>query len=339
VERFAQALESISADRKRGAALLADETQAALEELALGLKWDRPAEDRARLRSAVDEIRRCRPAMASPGCRARRWLAEVERKLDAAPGTGTAADELRRRLSDVSRRIGEQRNAALKGMVDHARELLAGSRRLLTFSRSSTVERLLREALPPEAEVAICESRPAMEGRELAAELADQGRSVTLIGDAQAGIFLQDADFLLLGCDAVIRGTQQGSHVHFPPGMEEGGRSLAQFAPPDLWVVNKAGSLALCLLARHHGVPVHVAAEACKFSADPLCIEALPEEHDPAEIWPELPHLAANPVLEAFPGGLVRGYISARGFLSRRGAGELLEEDARAFAAYLESGS
>jgi hypothetical protein len=100
----------------------------------------------------------------------------------------------------------------------------------------------------PGLSVIVCESRPLCEGVTLARRLAAAGLDVTLVTDAQAGVFVREADAVLLGADAV---TPQG-------------------------VVNKAGSLLLALAARAAGVPVLAVATTLKVSPGPVADVALP---------------------------------------------------------------
>lgn len=53
--------------------------------------------------------------------------------------------------------------------------------------------------------VVVCESRPLNEGATLANTLADAGVDVTLITDAQAGMFVGRADIVLVGADSLTQ--------------------------------------------------------------------------------------------------------------------------------------
>jgi translation initiation factor 2B subunit (eIF-2B alpha/beta/delta family) len=82
----------------------------------------------------------------------------------------------------------------------------------------------------------------------MARRLAAAGINVTLITDAQAGVFVEQADVVLLGADAVT-----------PDG-----------------VVNKVGSRLLALAAKAAGVPVVAVTECLKISPGPVSAVALP---------------------------------------------------------------
>lgn len=53
----------------------------------------------------------------------------------------------------------------------------------------------------------VCESRPLFEGVRLAKQLQRSGACVTVITDAQAGLFMDNADCVIVGADAI---TEQG---------------------------------------------------------------------------------------------------------------------------------
>eukprot|EP00775_Hariotina_reticulata_P014735 gene14735-14903_t len=82
----------------------------------------------------------------------------------------------------------------------------------------------------------------------MAQRLAAAGLDVTLITEAQAGVFIEDADLVLLGADAVT-----------PAG-----------------VVNKVGSKLLALAAKAAGVPVVAVTDSLKISPGPVSAVALP---------------------------------------------------------------
>lgn len=100
----------------------------------------------------------------------------------------------------------------------------------------------------PGISVIVCESRPLCEGVVMAQRLAAAGLQVTLITDAQAGAFVEEADLVLLGADAVT-----------PAG-----------------VVNKVGSKLLALAAKAAGVPVVAVTDSLKVTPGPVAQVALP---------------------------------------------------------------
>lgn len=87
----------------------------------------------------------------------------------------------------------------------HAAEGLQDYTSIITNSYSSAVKETLlhRYRMGGKLKVFVAESRPGLEGVTLARELAAEGINVTVITDAQVGIFAQRVDAVLVGCDAI----------------------------------------------------------------------------------------------------------------------------------------
>lgn len=94
---------------------------------------------------------------------------------------------------------------AVSESARHAAEAIAGYHSILTISYSSAVKEalIMRAATEAPLSVIVAESRPGLEGFTLAKELAAAGINVTLITDAEIGLFVEDSDCILVGCDAV----------------------------------------------------------------------------------------------------------------------------------------
>lgn len=119
-----------------------------------------------------------------------------------------------------------------------AAEALANYRVILTGSYSSAVrDALVLRSQSGPLEVIVAESRPGLEGVALARDLAKQGIRVSVITDAQAGIFVPQADAVLVGCDAITE---------------------------DDAVWNKAGTSLLALAAQMSSVPCFAVTQTLK---------------------------------------------------------------------------
>jgi len=134
---------------------------------------------------------------------------------------------------------------------------LAKLKSIITISRSGTVLELLKllQKHKKNIKVVICESRPKLEGRLSAIELAKIGIQAELITDAMMGIYVPKVDAAIIGTDSILRSGN---------------------------VVNKAGSYALALLCKEHKKPFYVVAASSKFS-NKNAFRLLKE--DPKEIW------------------------------------------------------
>ena len=173
----------------------------------------------------------------------------------------------------------------------------AGPLRLVTISFSRSVAIVIdavRRARP--IRVSCSESRPALEGRRLAAQLASAGVPVTCFGDAAIGHALAAADAVVFGADAV--------------GPE--------------WFLNKSGTRMLAAAAAQQGVPVYVAATRDKFVSHAVGARLVVGEGAAPEVWDGPPPgvEVRNPYFESTPLDLVTGIISDVGVL---GAGMVPE--------------
>jgi translation initiation factor 2B subunit (eIF-2B alpha/beta/delta family) len=176
--------------------------------------------------------------------------------LDAAsrPGpvseVGNAATEAARSFAFAL----EKRSAAV---ADRAAALLPPDGDVLTLSASSTVIRaLLRDAPAARRRVVVLEGRPLFEGRDAARALAAAGVPVLFAVDAAAGTLVEQCGAVLLGADSI----------------------------GDVGVVNKVGSRALALAARHAGVPLLVAADVTKI-LPPAFPQHLADDRPGDQVW------------------------------------------------------
>ena len=137
--------------------------------------------------------------------------------------------------------------------------------------------------------VTCSESRPALEGRRLAAQLAATGTPVTYFGDAAIGHALRSADAVIVGADAIA----------------------------SFWFLNKSGTRMLAAAAAQQGVPMYVAATRDKFAGPELAARLTVRSGDPGEIWAEPPAGVdvRNPYFESIPLDLVTAVISDIGVL------------------------
>jgi translation initiation factor eIF-2B subunit delta len=192
-----------------------------------------------------------------------------------------------RRAEEAARRFIEKTERAIRDASLHAAGLIKDNSTVLTHSRSSTVVRAFRAALRDGRafRVIATESRPLLEGRRLASELADCGSAVTLIADAAAALFMDQIDFVLVGADTIT--------------------------PHHL--VNKTGTRMIALAAAERSVPVYGLADAAKF----IDFSADEAARDPNELWADAPAGVGiiNRYFEPVPIGLFTRIITEEGAL------------------------
>jgi len=137
--------------------------------------------------------------------------------------------------------------------------------------------------------VACSESRPALEGRRLAAQLASLEIPVTCYADAAIGHALNDGDAVIVGADAIA----------------------------SEWFLNKVGTRMLAAAASQRGLPVYVVASRDKFVSAVLAERLVVREEASSEIWSEPPAgvTVRNPYFERTPLDPVTAVISDIGVL------------------------
>jgi len=130
-------------------------------------------------------------------------------------------------------------------------------RSVLTLSRSGTVLGILKLWYKKNKtfKVVVCESRPKLEGRLMANELAAEGIKIKLITDAMMNLYVQNVDAVIIGADTVL---SNGN------------------------VVNKAGSKALALLCKEYKRPFYVVTAQSKYSRKKTYRS---KSENPDEVW------------------------------------------------------
>jgi translation initiation factor 2B subunit (eIF-2B alpha/beta/delta family) len=170
--------------------------------------------------------------------------------------------------------------------------LLEGdTRRIVTCSRSAIVEASIGALGLP----ALCaESRPGLEGRAMAAALARESVSVTVVSDAAIASDLAPGDVVLVGADAVAAD----------------------------WFINKAGTGQLCAAAILAGIPAYVVSGREKCVAPAIASALTLRVDDPGTLWADPPGGVAvhNPLFERVALDRVAAIVTDAGVL----AGEMI---------------
>ncbi len=254
----------------------------------MGFAEAEPADDvealRAHLIGFAAELGEQRPSMTAIHNLVARWregVADYDGDLDG----------LRRYAVEQARSVRTWADAATDATVRAAVQRIPEGSRLFVHSSSSTVLRVLERMSGMGISAIVTESRPGLEGWNVAASLARQGVPVTYITDAQAGLFMYEADLVLFGADSVLA---------------------------DGALVNKAGSLLIALAAREANVPVLVAAESFKCTG--LTAEGAElEEKSGSELRPPpVPGIRSrNVYFDITPRPLISTYISNENLSSR----------------------
>lgn len=299
----AEDIERLRLDRAHGASWLAREAVRSLARAAEACPAETPAEFLSYLHRTARALTSARPSMAPLTNLVAQALDQV---ITGAKGASVATlRRLTRSAAEDAARFSEE---AVVAAAAHAREYLRGD--VLTHSYSATAIAALASARARVRRVLVTESRPLYEGRGAAQELAAAGLKVSLITDAQAGVFVPQVQAVAVGADSVL---DDGS------------------------VVNKAGTYLLALAALAARVPFYVISETLKIAPWPADTVQL-EEKAAREVAAGLPGdvQARNVYFDRTPARLVTALVTEQGTLSRREVRRLAQRHRRRFASLSE---
>jgi ribose 1,5-bisphosphate isomerase len=242
-------LAALGADRRSGAAELAERAAALVEAFCRGQRRRDPRLPYA-LSALAEATLAAHPAMAP--------LLNLANLIQlAAEADGHALPTLRRSLAAYRR----ERQQAAKAIARRFARQVPRRATVLTYSYSSTVLAALAAARSRLARVIVSEGRPGYEGRVVAERLARMRVGVTLVSDAALSAQVEAADLVVVGADAVLARAY----------------------------VNKVGTRPLQAQARARRQPFFVLADASKFLPAGLAgfhrLEAAPGE----ELWQDAP--------------------------------------------------
>ncbi len=202
---------------------------------------------------------------------------------------GKACDKFVKRIAEAKQKIGEIGSKRIRS-----------GDRILTLCRSTTVLAILQKVVEQgkKIEVFVAESRPDLEGRLLANQVAELGIPVTLITDFAARIFLPDTDILLAGGEAIAA---NGA------------------------IVSKVGTATLAELCHDARVRVLIAVGSYKFSHETILGRLITlEEGNPGQVVPadEInPQITIrNPLFDVTGHEHIDAFITEQGIIPPQGA-------------------
>ena len=278
---FKQDIAAIREDRTRGASELARRCLAILADAALNIPAQQPAELRRRLQEQAHCLAAVRPSMAPIQNLLQRWC----RELENMPVDGLAV--ARRYAADHALSLSQSSQQAVTMIAGYAADLLGSGKTLMTHSLSSTLLAVCRLLKDHNLHMIITESRPLEEGRRLAATLSAWAVPTIYITDAQMGLFVGQADAVLVGADSVLS---------------------------DGAVLNKSGTYLLALAARDQGVPFYVCCESFKLREQETAeLEEMAVTELQTPPWSGVTR--RNIYFEITPARLVSGWINEHGII------------------------
>jgi translation initiation factor 2B subunit (eIF-2B alpha/beta/delta family) len=274
---FQAALDAFSADREQGASELARRALRILAGSASVIPATTGGELWALLEEQANSLAAARPSMAPVNNLLSRWLYGLRKHSEwELPQMRSAAIEQAEELIRHS-------ETAVLDVAQRTARYLGPGRTLFTHSFSSTVAAVFEQLREQSVRAIITESRPLQEGYLLAGELSEWGIPATLITEAQAGLFIGEADAVVMGADSLL---------------------------PDGSLVNKAGSYLVALAAQEQKVPFYVCCESFK-RRSPEMGEPLLEEMEPVELGaPRFEGVEVkNCYFDITPSKLISGWI------------------------------
>lgn len=255
-------LKALVHDHQSGAREIGQRLLEILQRQATQSKADSPTTLAEELFDTAVKVVRSKPEMAVVFNLVDRVFRTLEEKEDAADDVGTLRMETLAILSNES----DAQQRRLESAARRAADRIQNGDVVVTHSRSSTVLRAFEMARDDEKlfDVILLESRPLLEGRTLAEELARKQIPVRLLVDAAVRTAVEGADRVVVGADAV---TASG-------------------------LVNKVGTHPLAVCARDAGVPVDAVAETTKAwrrASDPELGLRTAKTREPREVWDRPP--------------------------------------------------
>jgi translation initiation factor eIF-2B subunit delta len=248
--QFEQSIRKVAPEQRFGAVRLAEIATDILQRRAGTGEAASPDAFRQELLATGWEIIRQRPTLAPLV----NLVSNVLWKIEQAE----TPRELRASVASVTHDFKRQLRQAAILVAEGVLSLIAEGSTIVTLSYSTTVQYALAHAARTgrHFQVIVAESRPICEGRQTAAELAEQGISVVLTTDLAAVAAISQAQLVLVGADML---THRG-------------------------VVNKTGTQLMASVARQAGVACYSLCSSAKFL--PATYQIPPFESDPsAELW------------------------------------------------------
>ena len=172
-------------------------------------------------------------------------LRYVVSEVQQSASQGASVEELKKVVSDSAIGFDRKLEESIRQIAEIGARRLKGGDVIVTHSYSSSVLAILKKAHQQgkRLKVFVTETRPELEGQDVARELASEGIDTTLIIDSAVSHFIEDSDKVMVGAEAVAA---NGA------------------------IVNKIGTAMIAAVAQRARVRVFVAASTFKFSPETM---------------------------------------------------------------------
>ncbi len=295
-----EVIEAIKDMTIRGAPAIGAAAAMGLALAAKHCKASSMEEFKERLKEVAKAIENTRPTAYNLTWALRRVLRVMDR--------AQSLDEARRLVVEEAIKIADEDVEVNKAIGRVGVALLRDGCTVLTHCNAGSLATVgygtalapIREALRRGIKVKVIatETRPKLQGARITSfELKLDGVPVKVITDNMVAYVMQKGavDLVLVGADRVLR---------------------------DGHVVNKIGTLAIAIIAKHFNVPLYVAAPTSTFDLDTDVDNVVIEERD----WREVAYIGGcrllprgvevlNPAFDITPPDLITGFITEKGVL------------------------
>jgi ribose 1,5-bisphosphate isomerase len=249
-------VDDIRIRQMRGGTVVTHAALEALRSAALKTKATSSKQFLAELRDNVNYLTKIRAASIPLSNSLRFVMTDVQQAADR----GAFIKELQNILVSSSRDFDRKLEESVREIAQIGARRIKEGDVIMTHSYSSSVIAILKKAHQQHKrpKVFVTETRPELEGRDVARELAADGIDVTLIIDSAVSHFIEDSDKVLIGAEAVAA---NGA------------------------IVNKIGTATIAAVAQRARVRVYAAASTYKFSPETMLGELIEiEERDPSYV-------------------------------------------------------
>ena len=240
----------------RGGTIVTHAALAALRSSALKSKASSPQEFFKELEENSRYLSKIRAASIPLANGLRQVVSEAKGSLES----GSDVEHMKQNVSRTTTEFEVKLEESIKEIAEIGARRLKFGDVIMTHSYSSSVIAILKKAQlqGKRLKVFVTETRPELEGRDVARELAAEGIDTTLIIDSAVSHFIEKSDKVLVGAEAVAA---NGA------------------------IVNKIGTATIAAVAHGARVRVYAAASTYKFSPETMLGELIEiEERDPSYV-------------------------------------------------------
>lgn len=303
-EDVLKAVEDVRIRQMRGGTIVAHAALMALRSAALKSKASSSKEFYTELEENTIYLTKIRASSIPLANGIRYVVSEVQKSMEH----GANVQELKQVVSEAATTFDRKLEESIKEIAEIGARRLKDGDVIMTHSYSSSVIAILKKAHEQgkRLRVFVTETRPELEGRDVARELAAEGIDTTLIIDSAVSHFIEKSDKVLVGAEAVAA---NGA------------------------IVNKIGTATIAAVAHSARVRVYAAASTYKFSPETMLGELIEiEERDPSFVLddPEMRKLSnmsvRNPAFDVTSPQDIDLIITERGVIPPQAAIMIVRE-------------